>query len=250
MSTESTACVPVVSQKETDDLLSIHLPGYIVKANGVALQAGNLFLSITKATVADGEEVLLGPESEIEIIQDPRSAHRTVKDLSDNAMGKKTIAIVRISTADASPTADADTLAYRLFSPHEVNLKTQYAACSFGRLQWELAPEGIVEVQVDQNVTEFDSGASLVAVAQEILDKEMNIQVSKLADKVLMCLPSGVRRGFIASSGLHHWRAQFNDLWCLSLSATIHEVVRAGTVVNSSVRNLLPVFPPADNSTL
>jgi len=227
VSTESTACVPVVSQKETDDLFTIHLPDHVVAANRIALVAGKLFMSITKAAVVDGEEVSLDPESEIEVIQDPRSTYRTVKDLSNIASGTKSIVVVRVSTADASPTPDADTLAYRLFSPDEVNLKTQYAACSFGKLQWELAPAGIVEVKVsNRNVTSFDSGASLVTAAQEVLDKEMNIQVSNLADYVIMCLPSGVRRGWIASSGLNHWRAQFNDEWCLSLTATIHEVVR------------------------
>ena len=222
---DGAACATIIFGKETDNLFTIlDMPEYILDDNASALKAGTLFVSIVNATIVDGEALSLDPDSEIQVIQDPRRSKRTVEDLSEKAMGNKTIAVIRISTLDASPTTDAATLAYRLFSPEEINLKTQYAACSFGKLQWALAPAGVVDVIVNQTASEFSSGSSLVAAAQTVMSNNMNIQVSELADKVMMCLPPGIGPGWIASSGVGHWRAQFNDEWCLSLTAGMHEL--------------------------
>ncbi len=102
-------------------------------------------------------------------------------------------------------------------------MKTQYEACSFGHLRWEAAPvgvAGVVEVRVDQPISEFTSGTTLVTAAQKQIKKDFGISsVADLGDKVLFCLPAGTG-GWIASAGVGHWRAQFNDEWCLSLTGT------------------------------
>ena len=40
---------------------------------------------------------------------------------------------------------------------------------------------------------------------------------------VAMCLPSGTGN-WAASAGINHYRSQYNDEWCLSLSGTMHEI--------------------------
>lgn len=216
---EQISCIPIMNGKETDGLFAIELPETFVSENKSKILDGTLFLSITRA-VLHGEEVLVGNGSIISVIPDPRDKNR---EATSSTIGTKTMAIVRISTRDATPKDDADTLRIGLFSPDMVNLKTQYSNCSFGQLEWVLAPVGVVEVFVDQPVSDFSSGAALVAAAQDTMKAKMGItNAADLGDKVLMCLPPGTG-SWVASSGVNHWRAQFNNDWCLSLTATMHE---------------------------
>jgi hypothetical protein len=82
---------------------------------------------------------------------------------------------------------------------------------------------GVVEVRVGQQISEFTSGTALVTAAQKQIKKDLGIStVSALGDKVIFCLPPGTG-GWIASAGIGHWRAQFNDEYCLSLTGTSTE---------------------------
>lgn len=218
------SCIPIFGGQETDGLYAIKLPQTFLDddkhANDIA--AGKLFVSITN-TELHNEEVMLAGDSVISVISDPRNMERAE---SASTMGTKTLAIVRISTKNAAPNDDADTLREGLFSPYKINLKTQFSACSFGKLEWVLAPHGergVLEVFVDQPVSDFTSGSALVTAAQDTMKAKMGIDnAASLGDKVIMCLPPGTG-GWVASSGVNHWRAQFNNEWCLSLTATMHE---------------------------
>jgi len=99
VSAETAACIPIVSFRETKNLFAIDLPQQIVDDNHDDLHAGQLFLSITHATVVNREELLLDKsKSEIKVIRDPRFKDRKVD--SDTALttGKKTMAVIRISS--------------------------------------------------------------------------------------------------------------------------------------------------------
>jgi hypothetical protein len=216
---QQTSCIPIIDGKETHELYKIDLPQAFFDENYAAISVGLLFVSITH-THSQEEEVLLTKDSKISVILDPRNENR---DVTTSTMGTKSIAIVRISTKDASPRNDAATLREGLFSLDKINLKTQFSACSFGQLEWELAPAGVVEVLVDQPVSDFTSGMALVLAAQATMSTKMGIpSAADLGDKVIMCLPPGTG-SWVASSGVNHWRAQFNNEWCLSLTATLHE---------------------------
>lgn len=224
---ESIACIPIEAGRELDDIYDITLPPEFVQAKMDDIDAGELFLSISRTLILENSVVLL-EGAHIEKIRDPRTTTRSVK---PPAVGLKSLAVVLISTRDSVPSVDAETLRQDLFSLDKVNLKTQYRACSFGQLDWELYDDRVLEVFVDESISKFKSGASLVSAAQGVLREDMDIKdFSKLADKTLMCLPPGTGR-WIASSGVGHWRAQFNDGWCRSLTATMHEL---GHTVRSS----------------
>ena len=44
-----------------------------------------------------------------------------------------------------------------------------------------------------------------------------------VADHVLFCIPPGTG-SWVANAVTGHWRSQYNDYWCMSLSAVMHEV--------------------------
>jgi hypothetical protein len=218
---ENISCIPIVDGREVDDLFAINLPAHFVQAHKSAISTGKLFVSITNAEF-HGMTVVLSKNSSVSVISTPRSAMPVSN--STATTGTKTIAVVRISTSDASPVYGARALQETLFSLEKVNFRTQYSNCSFGQLQWSLAPVGVIEVTVNQPISAFPSAAELVTAAQDEIKTTMGISdASTLADKVLMCLPSGIGN-WVANSGVNHWRAQFNDEWCVSLTATMHEM--------------------------
>jgi hypothetical protein len=209
------SCIPIINGEETDDLLDLPLPDDIAELNKASIELADLYLSIPGATIKGNRVVIAS--SPVFIVLDPPEQRRQ---LSGSTTGSKTLAIVRVSTSDRSPTFSASTLRDGIFG-NGINMKTQYEACSFGQLKWEMAPvgvSGVVEVRVDEGISAFTSGTALVTAAQKQIKKDMKIsKVSDLGDKVLFCLPAGTG-GWIASAGLGHWRAQFNDEWCLSLT--------------------------------
>jgi hypothetical protein len=211
------SCIQIINGEETDDLLDLTLPDDIADLNRASIELADLYLSIPGATIKGNSVVI--PATPVFIVLDPPEQRRH---LSSASIGPKTLAIVRVSTSDKSPIFSANALRNGIFG-NGINMKTQYEACSFGQLRWEPAPvgaAGVLEVQVGQRMSEFTSGPTLVTAAQKQIKKEFGISsVAELGDKVMFCLPAGTG-GWIASAGLNHWRAQFNDEWCLSLTGT------------------------------
>jgi hypothetical protein len=148
---------------------------------------------------------------------------RHERHLSSSTSGEKTITVVRVSTIDSVPSYSAQEMQDRLFGQN-IGLQTQYFACSFGQLIWKLSPAGVIDIMIDDSVTNYNTGTSLVSAATEYMKNVMGINSpSELSDKVMYCLPPGTGT-WAASAAVNHWRAQFNDKWCLSLTATMHEI--------------------------
>ena len=219
---DNISCIPIIDGKESHHLYSINLPNNFVNKHADLISIGKLFVAITNTRIIEKEQrVVVTKNSTISIAGNTRSDDGSTDHAATT--GQKTLAVVRISTRDSTPTHDAQTIQTTLFNPNTVNLRTQYMNCSFGQLEWVLAPGGVVEVFVDQPIADFTTGSSLVTAAQDVMTETMGIDPSTLGDKVMMCLPPGTG-GWIASSGVNHWRSQFNDEWCLSLTATMHEM--------------------------
>jgi hypothetical protein len=215
---EQFACIPIVDGKESSELYKINLPNEIVNQNQKSIHQGNLFLSITHISLHEGK-VTLSDESEITVIPDPTSHKRTA---NVGVIGTMTITVVRISTRDSTPTFSAKELEEGMFDPTNVNVMTQYLACSSNQLRWQMASSGVIEVFVDAPVSDFPGALPLISAAQQVL-RAQGIEVSRLADKVLFIVPNGTGK-WVASSSVNHWRAQFNDEWGLSLTALMHEI--------------------------
>ena len=112
-----------------------------------------------------------------------------------------------------------------MFDVNTTAFPLQYRKCSFGKLQWELAEAGVIDVQLDQPVADFGTGSSKIldAAQAKVIQMLKVDQITSLADRIMFCAPPGTG-DWVAAAGLNHWRAQFNDAWCRSMTATMHEL--------------------------
>jgi hypothetical protein len=138
--------------------------------------------------------------------------------------GTVRINIVRVSTNDSSPQSTLKMLQETLFGDSfMVTFKSQMRDCSFGQLHFQMA--NAYDVKVPQTIAIYDGKhMELITTATQILKDQLKTDnIADLADKTFFCLPPGTGT-WAASAGILHWRAQFNDDWCTSLGATMHEV--------------------------
>ena len=220
-SSEQVTCIPIVDEVESDFDFPIDFPLDFLEMHKEDIEQGKLLVSISDAQlVGDGLEI--GSNPQFTVVTDRRFRHLQERHLE--IKDTMTVAVIRISTTDATPRDSAATVKGNLFGDG-INFQTQYDACSFGKLKWILAPTGVLDIQLPNNVTEFAGRpGALVYEAQQFLKSHLNVlQVSGLADKVIMCVPPGTG-DWAASAGVNHWRAQMNSNWCSSLSGTMHEV--------------------------
>jgi hypothetical protein len=121
-----------------------------------------------------------------------------------------------------------------------VNLKSQYAACSYNQLVFEksldrnllttITPNigdtaisnGVVDIRVNHNKTAGD-GIIVNAVTAEINRVFGVTNPNQLANHVMYCLPSGVMSG-IAYAYINSWNSVYSNQWCNYLSGQMHEV--------------------------
>lgn len=220
-----TACIPIFNATESDDLLQASLPHDFVGKHSDTIEQGRLFVSIIGATVQENQ-LVLDKNATIQVIPDPLRHIRNLQ-VGSTSMGIKTLAVFRIATLDSKPMFSRKELKKGLFRSDGVSIRSQLDACSFGQLKLQLAPVGVTRIKIQQNVSDFNDGSrgsSLVAAATKEIKRKLKIDdLSSIADKVFMCLPPGTGN-YAARAGVNHWRAHFNNEWCLSLTATMHEI--------------------------
>ena len=226
------ACIPVVNGTESDDLLPLDnsFPvDDLAEAHQNDLASGSLFVNIShvKLTMGDLETTT---ESEFTVLDIAPEYYQRQQMLQRHRhLGKTngvlTFAIVRISTRDSRSTlSNRDMEA--MWDERGINFVTQFQRCSFGKLQFRKARHHLIDVTVNRPVASFQNKASLlVSAAQELILQRYRVDhMPQIANHVLVCLPPGLGSHWVASAGMNHWRSQYNDQWCRSLSATMHEL--------------------------
>lgn len=137
----------------------------------------------------------------------------------------RTFAVLRLSTSDLSPGPSLQDL-HDLFHPTEINLKTQFEACSFGAFQVVKGP--VLDVRIPRVASSFRSASELVQEAEEYVLRERRLShMTQLADHVMFCIPAGIpdsRGDWTATGMFHNYRTTYNNEYCLSLAATMHEL--------------------------
>jgi hypothetical protein len=213
-------CIPIFNERESDELYSLSgLPEAFRSAHLELISQGRLVVLIKGVKVTE-DVVELEEDAELIIDSEGTEKQRKLQDTQE-AIGRKSLMVVRVSAQDTSPVTTLADLE-GLFAD-TISMKTQYSKCSFGQLEWVSA--GVVDVVLDDaSIASFSSGSSLVYAASEKLSKDRNVtDASELADRVVFCLPNGTGN-WAARAAVRHWRAQFNDEWCTSLTATMHEI--------------------------
>ena len=227
-----THCIVVSEDHETDDNFPINLPEEIWETYPREVESGTLMLSMCRRKLGDDT---LGDKTgyDFTVLQSQRSVEHVGERIL-KAQGIMTVAVISVSTADSKPTHSAQELATALFDPKRVNLRTQYEACSFGKLQWRLQADAVFDVEVPKAISDFESAAELVSVAEQRLRARLFLRsVGDLADKVILCIPPGTG-DWAASAGVNHWRVQLNNDWCTSLTGTVHELAHTLGLLHSN----------------
>jgi hypothetical protein len=164
--------------------------------------------------------------------------------------GARTVLAVRVILNDgaynfASQTGLSDDIFGNGVDP--VNLRSQYAACSYNRLIFNKAPNrlmssnpndgstainnGVVDIRVNMNRSAGE-GNILNGVTAKINSVFAVTNPNVLANHVMYCLPSGFRIGVAIIGGGLTW---YSNQWCNRVSAQMHEV----SLVQSAIHLLL-----------
>ena len=146
--------------------------------------------------------------------------------------GTKNMLAIRVVAADTQTTATEEQISDSWFGTYgdPVNLKSQYAACSYGALQCNAASKttstgvavtnGVYEVSITNTV----SGADRFVVENAVVAAG-NADLGNMRDQfdhVMLCLPPGTSGGWIAYAYINHYLSVYNDNWCTYVSGQMH----------------------------
>jgi hypothetical protein len=235
---EEVFCVTILSSgRESDHIFAIELPNEFVENHSTGIRQGQLVVSIQGAISSiEKREILLASTSTVTIVQSRADNHaftdQRVLDSTTNGASSpsstnatRTVTVIRVSSVDSAMSRSAMEIGNILFGEDRINFVSQYAACSFGSLRFTRSKYGVLDVFLNQTLEEMSRDSSfMVYRALEIVRDQFNLEsVTELSDHVMMCLPPGTG-DWAANAGVNYWRSHFNDQWCTSLSATMHEL--------------------------
>ena len=201
----------------SDDLISgesiIHIPGANI-LNGVLAVPDNARISVER--------------------KDPEVVAMSLNAASET----KKVLVLRADAPSGSTTSNIAQISNAVFgtSGDPINLKSQYAACSFGKLKFEPVSAtfngnniaaGVGEVSLSINVNGIDNGVVRQAML-EAADAKYGSLATKVSngeiDYVMLCIPPGTSGGWIAYAYINYWLSVYNNQWCNFVSAQMHEL--------------------------
>jgi len=210
---EEMNCLPIINGIEVDDLIPLPSSMDFPESSYVLLTPA-IFLDGAILYTLDTQAVETVPVKVRELNQDKQ------RQLGIESMS---VAIIRITVPDSTPVISHSEI-QEMFDPDNSNLVSQFDTCSAGQQQFYLG--SIIDVYVDEPLLPVATARGrIMAAAQDQLHKDQNVvhDLGEIADRLFFCLPPGTGT-WVAAAGMNHWRASFNGRWCLSLSATMHEV--------------------------
>jgi hypothetical protein len=146
--------------------------------------------------------------------------------------GTKNMLAIRVVAADASTSSSSAQISDSWFGTDGdgVNLRSQYAACSYGALTCNAASmttstgvdvtDGVYEVTISENVSGVERSVitNAVVTAGNAALGNMESQF----DHVMLCLPSGTSGSWIAYAYVNWYLSVYNNNWCNYVSAQMH----------------------------
>ena len=223
-----TMCIPVKNGREIDQLLPITLPESLASGYVLEINQGRFVVQLTDAklskkgiiTSATTIFTVLTSEEAALYYEDLDEHRRVLGERNLATTGSLTIAVVRISAAGA-PNSYTKAQLLSAWTGNGVSFKTQMNACSNGALTWTLG--GYYNIVLPNTIASYGGLSGMQAAVEAQLKSIVKKDLNQVASKIAFCYPKG-SGAWIASASFNWWKAQFNDLWAMSLSAQMHEV--------------------------
>jgi hypothetical protein len=148
--------------------------------------------------------------------------------------GTRTVLVVRVTALDSEVSVSKAVISASIFglgdSVEIVNLRSQYSACSFGKIDMKPAEghgiiDGVGEIFLNRNITGLNTLSFENTLA--IMTEQKFGSIEDNFKHVVYCMPPGFLvqgRNYIAYGYLNHWRSIFNDRWCTNFSVIAHEI--------------------------
>eukprot|EP00536_Pseudo-nitzschia_multiseries_P003495 jgi/Psemu1/7912/gm1.7912_g len=182
-------------------------------------------------------------------------------------LGEKELLVIRIEAQDSSTTLSESDLRRDIFES-EVNLPNQYEACSRGKLKFKPAQgtninNGVATIQLDKVVGKMGYTSNDGSVVKEIESKALSLfgRAFRQFDQVMICMPPGVTvvnpqgavtdkyTAFVPGDKPYaFFLSIYNDEWCTSLSAGMHEVGH-NLGLNHAGENMNGIFAQYEDET-
>jgi hypothetical protein len=143
------------------------------------------------------------------------------------------VLVIRAEASDSSTTVNETMLANKIFGTQGdvLNLKSQYAQCSDGTLQFEplvsnslVGDDGVYTVSLP-NIT---INGTLDSVIRDAMTnqaaKDFNATLDTVADFVILCVPPGTAGEWYGYAFVNSWLSVFNNDQCVYPSLLVHEI--------------------------
>lgn len=190
------------------------------------LQSGETLLNITNP--------LIDPETATLLLTDPPELiNEEMRRRLGAKTGQRTVLAVRVLASNSAMSRSESELSWSVFGgPSDfVNLVSQYAACSHGKLQFQQRPNlngrttnirnGVVSIQLSVP-TSVGHEAMVNAVSRQI-QTEFGKTRQDIADHIMYCLPPGAFGG-VGYAYVNEGLSVFNNEWCTSVTSQMHEL--------------------------
>lgn len=143
----------------------------------------------------------------------------------------KNVLVLRVSTNDSNQTYTNAELGRNFFADDELTLRSQYSACSHGKLIFEPVSSsvsdqitnGVLDLHLDasaQDVSRLYLANMAIAEAQAIIGNNL----TNVANNVIICQPPQSKGSWLAYAYVHQPYTVYKGEWCGYISANMHEV--------------------------
>ena len=196
-----------------------------VREESGELRSGQTKLDIPSDALIDKETYTIQLQSPPKLINDEDIVLRRHRHLATTS-GTKTVLVIRVKATDGVTSISEADLANAIFgiSGDKVNLKSQYLACSHGKLEFAPSPKatnGVVTINAGVSTSKGDT--IMINAVDKALKQKFGQSPWNIADFLMYCLPSNTFDG-VAYAWMNSYASVYNDIWCTRVSAQMHEL--------------------------
>ena len=237
-------CNPLLSNGEVSDYsYRIDIPDEFVRKHMGRIIKGELFVSLPGTRIA-GDKILFPIDANndtnhlgvINVLSQSdwgrRIHNRRLQRMLSSGVpttGTLSVLVVRVSTSDSIPDFTADEY-HKLIFDHEVSLRRQYLACSFGKLDLVPTGHGVFDLYLNKTLYQVEnattiSRSELVNFAMQELHKVLGVRSTEtVSDLLMIILPPMPHQQWAAYAAVGHYRSVYHNRFGGYVSATNHEV--------------------------